>query len=80
MEAIALIMGLCIVAFLAYYMCFTVYQSFDYADVTDTYLPMPLWIVQLPMAIGSIFLLFAFVDSLFHLLSGKTPNYVSHEE
>jgi len=79
-EAVALIIGLCIVAYLAYYTCYTVYESFDFKDVTDTYLPMPLWVVQLPMAIGSLFLLFAFVDSLFVLLSGKTPNYISHEE
>jgi len=79
-EAFALIIGLSIVAFIAYYTCYTVYESYDFEDVTDTYLPMPLWVVQLPMAIGSLFLLFAFVDALIVLLSGKTPNYISHEE
>ncbi len=79
-EMVALLIGISIVAFLAYYTCYTVYESYDFEDVTDTYLPMPLWVVQLPMAIGSLFLLFAFVDALFTLFTGGTPNYIDHEE
>lgn len=79
-EIFALIVGICIAAYLAYYTCFTVYESFDFDDITDTYLPMPLWVVQLPMALGSVFLLFACIDSLLVILSGKTPNYITHEE
>jgi len=79
-EILALFIGISIVTFLAYYTCYTVYESFDFADVTDTYLAMPLWVVQLPMAIGSLFLLFAIVDSLIVTLSGETPNYITHEE
>ncbi len=54
--------------------------TIDFGDVSDTYLPMPLWIVQMPMAIGSLFLLFACIDSLLVTLSGGTPNYITHEE
>ncbi len=79
-EIFALMIGISIAAFLAYYTSFTVYESFDFADVTDTYLAMPLWLVQLPMAIGSLFLLFAIVDSLIVTLTGETPNYITHEE
>lgn len=79
-EVFALFVGICIVAFIAYYTSYTVYESFDFGDVSDTYLPMPLWIVQMPMAIGSLFLLFACIDSLLVTLSGGTPNYITHEE
>jgi len=79
-EIFALLVGICIVAFIAYYTSYTVYESFDFGDVSDTYLPMPLWIVQMPMAIGSIFLLFACIDNLLVILSGGTPNYITHEE
>jgi len=79
-EIFALFVGICIVAFIAYYTSYTVYESFDFGDVSDTYLPMPLWIVQMPMAIGSIFLLFACIDNLLVILSGGTPNYITHEE
>ena len=79
-EVFALLIGISIATFIAYYTSYTVYESFDFGDVTDTYLAMPLWFVQLPMAIGSVFLLFACIDSLFVTLSGKTPNYITHEE
>lgn len=79
-EVFALLVAISIVAFIAYYTCYTVYESFDFGDVSDTYLPMPLWIVQMPMAIGSLFLLFAVIDSFFITLSGKIPNYITHEE
>lgn len=79
-EIFALFMGIGIVAFMAYYTSYTVYESYDFGDVSDTYLPVPLWLVQLPMAVGSILLLFACVDSLLVALSGKIPNYMTHEE
>ena len=79
-EIFALCVGICIVTFIAYYTCYTVYESFDYAEVTDTYLAMPLWLVQFPMGVGSLFLLFACIDSLIVTLSGGTPHYITHEE
>ncbi len=78
-EWVNISVGLLIVAFLAYYTVFTVYESFDYQDVTDTYLAMPLWLVQLPMAIGSVCLLFAFLDSFLQMLQGKVPGYMQNE-
>ena len=78
-ETLNMIMGLMIVAFLAYYTAFTVYESYDYGDVTDTYLVVPLWIIQLPMAIGSICLLLAFIDAAILMLQKKTPGYLLGE-
>jgi len=79
-EIFALIVGTLIVAYLAYYTAFTVYESYDFEDVSDTYLPVPLWIVQLPMAVGSTALLLAFLESLVLLVMGKTPNYMTQEQ
>lgn len=79
-ESINMIVGILIVAFLAYYTVFTVYESYDYGDVTDTYLVVPLWAVQLPMAIGSVCLFIAFVDSSIQMLLGKTPGYIQNED
>lgn len=75
-----MMIGILIVAFLAYYTVFTVYESYDYGDVTDTYLVVPLWAVQLPMAIGSVCLFIAFVDSSIQMLLGKTPGYIQNED
>lgn len=38
----------------AYYVMMLLIEAFTYSDVTDGEIPMPLWLVQLPMAIGSI--------------------------
>jgi hypothetical protein len=57
-----------------------VYESYDFGDVTDTYLVVPLWMVQMPMAIGSLFLFIAMVDSFVVMLMGKTPRYIVNED
>ncbi len=79
-EVFTLLIGTSIVAYMAYYSVVTVYESFDYNEVSDTYLPVPLWWVQLPMAIGSATLLLAFLESLVLMLMGKTPNYMTQEQ
>ncbi len=78
-ESINLLVGIMISAYLAYYTIFTVYESYTFNDVTDTYLPMPLWVVQLPMAIGSFCLFIAIVDNFVSMLMGKTPSYIASE-
>jgi TRAP-type C4-dicarboxylate transport system permease small subunit len=79
-EFFNLITGLFISGYLAFYTIHTVYESFDFGDVTDTYLVVPLWMVQMPMAIGSLFLFIAMVDSFAEMLMGKTPRYIVNED
>ena len=79
-EFFNLAVGLFISGYLAFYTAQTVYESYDFDDVTDTYLAMPLWLVQLPMAIGSVFLFIAMLDSLGVMISGKTPRYIVNED
>lgn len=79
-EFFNLIMGLCISGYLAFYTIYTVYDSYDFEEVTDTYLVVPLWMVQMPMAIGSLFLFIAMLDSFIAMLQGKTPQYITNED
>lgn len=79
-EFVNLVIGLSISGYLAFYTAHTVYESWDFGDVTDTYLVVPLWIVQMPMAIGSLFLFIAMVDSFVVMLTGKTPRYIVNED
>ena len=79
-EVFNLIVGLFITAYLAWYATYTVYESYAYHEVTDTYLVVPLWIIQLPMALGSIFLCLAVLDNFIALLKGETPSYIASEE
>jgi TRAP-type C4-dicarboxylate transport system permease small subunit len=80
LEFINLVAGLFVSGYLAFYTVHTVYESYDFGDVTDTYLVVPLWMVQMPMAIGSLFLFIAMVDSFVVMLMGKTPRYIVNED
>ena len=80
LEFFNLLTGLFISGYLAFYTFHTVYESYDFGDVTDTYLVVPLWMVQMPMAIGSLFLFIAMADSFAEMLTGKTPRYIVNED
>jgi TRAP-type C4-dicarboxylate transport system permease small subunit len=80
LEFFNLFVGLLISGFLAFYTAHTVYESYDFGDVTDTYLVVPLWMVQMPMAIGSLFLFVAMLDSFAGMVTGKTPRYIVNED
>ena len=79
LELVNISAGLLIVGYSTWYTLYTVYESWVYDDVTDTYLVMPLWLVQMPMALGSLFLLIAVADNFITALRGHTPGYISHE-
>ena len=79
-EFFNLVCGLLISGYLAFYTLYTVYDSFDYEEVTDTYLVIPLWMVQTPMALGSLFLFIAMLDSFRIMLIGDTPQYMLNED
>jgi TRAP-type C4-dicarboxylate transport system permease small subunit len=80
LEFFNLVVGLLISGFLALYTAHTVYESYDFGDVTDTYLVVPLWMVQMPMAIGSLFLFVTMLDSFAEMITGKTPRYIVNED
>ena len=79
-EFINLTAGTLISGYMAYYTAYTVYESWIYNDVSDTYLAVPLWIVQMPMAVGSLFLLIAIVDSYIAAIQGEKPGFIAHED
>lgn len=79
-EFFNLITGLLISGYLAFYTFHTVYESYDFGDVTDTYLVVPLWMVQTPMAIGSLFLFVAMLDSFSQMFGEQPPRYMMRED
>jgi TRAP-type C4-dicarboxylate transport system permease small subunit len=78
-EFFNLFVGLLISGYFAFYSAVTVYDSYDYQEVTETYLAMPLWMVQIPMAVGTLSLFIAMLDSFVEMLAGRTPLYISSE-
>ncbi len=79
-EMVNIIVGSLLSGFLAFYAIVTVYESFVYQELTDTYLAVPLWMVQSPMAIGSLFLLIAMLDGFVQMVQGEESDYIKFED
>jgi len=84
LQQVALIFSLlifsAIVAYGAYYSVLFAYESWSFNEVSQGYIPVPLWIPQLSMALGLVIFLIALVDDLLLVLRGKVPAFVELEE
>ncbi|MFV0573866.1 MAG: TRAP transporter small permease [Vibrio sp.] len=79
-ERIILVFASLLVCFLAYQLVYMVWESWDFEDVTTGYIPMPLWLVQLPMSIGAVIFAISVIDITFCSWIYKTPIPKSEEE
>ena len=79
-ETAILILSLALLCFLSYSCIYMVYESYIYDDVSYGYIPVPLWIPQVPVAVGMIALNLAVLDALVMSLKGKTLSYSQHED
>ncbi|WP_394182819.1 TRAP transporter small permease [Marinomonas posidonica] len=78
-EGVILGLSLALISYLSYSCAYMVYESYVYNEVSYGYIPVPLWIPQIPVAVGIIALNLAVLDALISLLKGKTPSYSEHE-
>ncbi|MBU6224929.1 MAG: TRAP transporter small permease [Burkholderiales bacterium] len=75
-EFFALVIGNVAVAYLAWWACKFTYESWEFKEVAQGLLPMPMWIAQMSFAIGSLLLWIALLDELVLVLRGQVPTYV----
>jgi len=75
-EIAALLVGNIAVAYLAWWACKFTYESWEFNEVAQGLLPMPMWIPQMSFALGSVLLWIALLDELILVLQGQTPTYV----
>lgn len=68
MEVLASVIGLALAAYLAWYCSAFVLESYRFNEVSQGLVPVPLWIPQLPMAVGSTLLAVAFGERLVRVL------------
>ncbi|TBR41594.1 TRAP transporter small permease [Marinomonas agarivorans] len=78
-EGLVLVLGILLTSYMAYYMVHLVWESYIFEEVSYGYIPVPIWLPQLPVALGSIMLTVAVIDDFWRLLSGKVPAYQAHE-
>ena len=69
-----------IIAYGSYYAIAFVYESWSFHELSQGYIPVPLWIPQSFMAIGLVIFLIALIDDFLLVISGKTPAFVRLEE
>ena len=68
-------LGAVLSAYFAYWAANLVHESWTFGDVSPGIVTVPLWIPQLPMALGLICLTIAFVDGFFQVIHGDAPHY-----
>jgi len=64
MELMASAIGLALAAYLAWYCSLFVLESYRFKEVSQGLVPVPLWLPQLPMVLGSVLLTVAFAERL----------------
>ncbi|WP_438462599.1 TRAP transporter small permease [Marinomonas sp. PE14-40] len=79
-EGAILIFATLLTAFMAFYMVHLAWESYEFEEVSYGYIPIPLWMPQVPVALGSIMFAIAVADDLICMLMGKAPKYMQHED
>ena len=76
MELVSLFIALVAVTYLAWWACRFTYQSFEFNELAQGLLPLPIWIPQLSFAFGSVLLLVAVFDEFVIVARGGVPTFV----
>lgn len=75
-EVFALMVGSAATGYLAWWANRFTYESWEFNDLAQGLLPLPLWIPQSTFAFGAALLFVAVVDELVIVLRGGRPSYV----
>jgi TRAP-type C4-dicarboxylate transport system permease small subunit len=68
LEVLVSVIGLLLSAYMAWYCTAFVIESYSFNEVSQGLIPVPLWLPQLPMALGTILLMIAFGERLVRVL------------
>jgi TRAP-type C4-dicarboxylate transport system permease small subunit len=79
-ERLVLIFASLLVSYLCYHLSFMVWESWLFEEVTHGYIPLPLWIVQLPMAVGATIFSLSIIDTTVRHFLGLETIPTSEEE
>jgi TRAP-type mannitol/chloroaromatic compound transport system permease small subunit len=75
-EIFSLLVATASVAYLTFWACRFTFQSWEFNELAQGLLPLPIWIPQMSFALGSILLLVAVTDELIIVLCGGVPTFV----
>ena len=72
----ALLRSMVAVGYLTWSACLFTYESWEFNDIAQGLLPVPMWIPQLSFALGSVLFWVAVVDEFIIVLRGGVPSFV----
>lgn len=75
-EIVALSIGTMFTAFLAWAAALFVHESWDFGDMANGLIAIPMWIPQSSFVLGTLLLLAALVEELLAVVRGRRPSYV----
>lgn len=68
MEVLVSVIGVILAVYLAWYCSAFVLESYQFNEVSQGLVPVPMWMVQVPMVLGSILMAVAFAERLVRVL------------
>ncbi len=72
LDSAMVLIAIVITGFALWFSILLTLDSYDFGDLSIGMVPVPLWLPQLGMSLGLLWLLIALSDALFSLLSGRT--------
>lgn len=76
LEIVSLGIAAVAVAYLAWWACRFTYESWQFHELAQGLLPLPMWIPQSSFAVGAVLLFLAVLDELVIVLRGGVPTFV----
>ncbi|MDO6562030.1 TRAP transporter small permease [Amphritea sp. 1_MG-2023] len=78
-ELLVLLLALALVSFMSFYAVHMVWESYIFEEVSSGYVSVPIWLPQVPVALGILMLNIAVVDDVIALLRRQSPSYQVYE-
>jgi TRAP-type C4-dicarboxylate transport system permease small subunit len=78
-ELLVLIFALLLVSFMSFYSVHMVWESYIFEEVSSGYVAVPIWMPQVPVALGMLMFNIAILDDVVAVLRKRTPSYKTHE-
>lgn len=75
-EAVSLVVAALAVGYLAWWATRYTFESWQFGDIANNMVAIPMWIPQLSFVLGALLLLLAVLDELLTVLRGGKPTYV----
>ncbi|MFT5722512.1 MAG: TRAP-type C4-dicarboxylate transport system permease small subunit [Motiliproteus sp.] len=78
-ELLVLVFGLLLVSFMSFYAIHMVWESYVFEELSSGYIAVPIWMPQVPVALGILVLNIAILDDVISVLRRHSPSYKTHE-